>query len=66
MFFKYSLGLEELKAKTYHLYRSFIAEFVGIFFLNFFACGASTQANGDLTLIGLAYGLSVFTAAMVS
>lgn len=38
----------------------------GIFILNFFACAACTHANGDKTLISLAFGLSVFMVVMVS
>ena len=39
---------------------------LGIFILNFFGCAACTHANGDKTLIALAFGLSVFMAVMVS
>lgn len=63
---KYTLGTSELSSKTHNLWKSILAEFIGIFILNFFACAACTQSNGDLTLISLAFGLSVFMAAMVS
>lgn len=49
-----------------NLWRSIVAEFVGIFILNFFSCAACSQSKGDLTLISLAFGLSVFAAASVS
>lgn len=62
---KYSLGTEELRAKPgNNLYKALFAEFFGIFILNFFGCAACTHANGDLVLISLAFGLSVFMAAM--
>nr|BAK32935.1 aquaporin [Belgica antarctica] len=94
MTMKYTLGANELSAKTHNLWKSILAEFIGIFILNFFSCAACTQAafktgidtytritilaNGtdspeivaenifanDLTLIALAFGLSVFMAAM--
>ena len=63
---KYSLGANELKSPAANLWKSVLAEFIGIFILNFFSCAACTQSNGDLTLIALAFGLSVFMAAMVS
>jgi aquaporin rerated protein, invertebrate len=66
MTMKYTLGANELSSKSYNLWKSILAEFIGIFILNFFACAACTQSNGDLTLISLAFGLSVFMAAMVS
>ena len=62
---KYTLGANELKGST-NLWKSILAEFVGIFILNFFGCAACTHAGTDLTLISLAFGLSVFMAAMVS
>lgn len=63
---KYTLGTTELSAKSHNLWKSILAEFIGIFILNFFSCAACTQSKGDLTLISLAFGLSVFMAAMVS
>lgn len=63
---KYTLGANELSAKSHNLWKSILAEFIGIFILNFFSCAACTQSQGDLTLIALAFGLSVFMAAMVS
>lgn len=61
---KYSLGLDEFASTApNNLWRSIVAEFVGIFILNFFSCAACSQSNGDLTLISLAFGLSVFAAA---
>lgn len=62
---KYTLGVNELKGST-NLWKSILAEFVGIFILNFFGCAACIHAKGDETLISLAFGLSVFMAAMVS
>lgn len=64
MAFKYTLGVNETKSNN--LWRSILAEFIGIFILNFFSCAACTQSNGDFVLISLAFGLSVFMAAMVS
>nr|BAK32937.1 aquaporin [Belgica antarctica] len=73
MTMKYTLGANELSAKTHNLWKSILAEFIGIFILNFFSCAACTQAAfktgidtyaNDLTLIALAFGLSVFMAAM--
>lgn len=63
---KYTLGAKELSAKSHNLWKSILAEFIGIFVLNFFSCAACSQSNGDLVLISLAFGLSVFMAAMVS
>ncbi|CAO1361633.1 unnamed protein product [Diamesa hyperborea] len=60
---KYTLGVNELKGST-NLWKSILAEFVGIFILNFFGCAACIHAKGDETLISLAFGLSVFMAAM--
>lgn len=60
----FSLGTEELSNKSSGLWRALLAEFVGIFILNFFACAACTHANGDKTLISLAFGLSVFMVVM--
>lgn len=62
----YKIGGEELTAKSHNLWKSILAEFIGIFILNFFSCAACTQSNNDLVLISLAFGLSVFMAAMVS
>lgn len=64
MAFKYTLGVNETKSNN--LWRSILAEFIGIFILNFFSCAACTQSKGDFVLISLAFGLSVFMAAMVS
>lgn len=70
MTMKYTLGANELTSKSHNLWKSILAEFIGIFILNFFACAACTQSQSgstqDLTLISLAFGLSVFMAAMVS
>lgn len=63
---KYTLGTDELGAKSHNLWKSILAEFIGIFILNFFSCAACTQSKGDFVLISLAFGLSVFMAAMVS
>lgn len=64
---KYTLGMNEFASTApNNLWRSIVAEFVGIFILNFFSCAACSQSNGDLTLISLAFGLSVFAAASVS
>ncbi|CRL01020.1 CLUMA_CG014415, isoform A [Clunio marinus] len=60
---KYTIGINELKDKSHNLWKSVLAEFIGIFILCFFSCAACTQSNGDLTLISLAFGLSVFMAA---
>lgn len=46
-----------------NLYK-FTLSFIGIFFLNFFACGSCTF--GDLNMMSLAFGLAVFVAVMVS
>lgn len=62
---KHSLGIDELTSKTSNLWKSVLAEFIGIFILNFFSCAACSQANGDLVLIALAFGLSVFMAESV-
>lgn len=61
---KYTLGANELTAKTHNLWKSILAEFIGIFILNFFSCAACSQSKGDFVLISLAFGLSVFMAAM--
>jgi len=61
---KYTLGANELSSKTHNLWKSVLAEFIGIFILNFFSCAACTQSHGDYVLISLAFGLSVFMAAM--
>ena len=66
MVMKYSLGAEELKGRGNNLYKAIFAEFFGIFILNFFGCAACVQSGGDKVLISLAFGLSVFMAAMVS
>lgn len=66
MAMKYTLGANELKAKSGILYKAIFAEFFGIFILNFFGCAAVTQSSGDVVLYSLAFGLSVFMAAMVS
>jgi aquaporin related protein len=58
------LGFNEFSSKSNNLWRALTAEFVGIFILNFFGCAACTHANGDKTLISLAFGLSVFMAVM--
>lgn len=64
---KYSLGLNEFASRApNNLWRSIVAEFIGIFILNFFSCAACTQSKGDFVLISLAFGLSVFAAASVS
>jgi aquaporin rerated protein, invertebrate len=63
---KYTLGASELTSKASNLWKAILAEFIGIFILNFFSCGACVQSNGDLVQISLAFGLSVFMAAMVS
>lgn len=66
MAFTYSLGADEIRGKPgTNLYKAVFAEFFGIFILNFFGCAACTQSNGDFVLISLAFGLSVFMAAMV-
>lgn len=65
MAFTYSLGADEIRGKPgTNLYKAVFAEFFGIFILNFFGCAACTQSNGDFVLISLAFGLSVFMAAM--
>lgn len=64
MAFKYTLGVNETKSNN--LWRSILAEFIGIFILNFFSCAACSQSKNDYVLISLAFGLSVFMAAMVS
>jgi len=61
---KYTLGAKELRSSSSNLWKSILAEFIGIFILNFFSCAACTQSDGDKTLISLAFGLSVFMAAM--
>lgn len=61
---RYSFGANELKENN--LYKAIFAEFFGIFILNFFGCAACVQSGGDKVLISLAFGLSVFMAAMVS
>lgn len=65
MAIKYSLGTAELKEQSRNIWKSLLAEFIGIFFLNFFACSAVTEAGGDLVLIALAFGLSIFISIMV-
>lgn len=63
---KYTFGANELRSKSNNLWKAILAEFIGIFILNFFSCAACTQSGGDKVLISLAFGLSVFMAAMVS
>lgn len=63
---KYTLGANEITSKSSNLWKAILAEFIGIFILNFFGCAACTQSKGDFVLIALAFGLSVFMAAMVS
>lgn len=65
MAMKYSFGAEELRGQGNNLYKAVFAEFFGIFILNFFGCAACVQSGGDKVLISLAFGLSVFMAAMV-
>ncbi|KAJ6627581.1 Aquaporin [Pseudolycoriella hygida] len=60
--FKYKLGINELKAKKHGIWNALIAEFVGIFLLNFFGCASCT--HGDKTMISFAFGLAVFMAVM--
>ncbi|XP_039955618.1 aquaporin AQPAe.a isoform X1 [Bactrocera neohumeralis] len=62
--FEYSLGIDELKSKTHRLWQALIAEFLGNFLLNFFACGACTQPE-DGTFKAFAFGLAVFIAITV-
>ncbi|XP_067632740.1 aquaporin AQPAe.a isoform X2 [Eurosta solidaginis] len=62
--FDYSLGLHELKSKEHRLWQALVAEFLGNFLLNFFACGACTQPEGG-TFKALAFGLAVFIAITV-
>lgn len=60
--FKYKLGINELSSKKHRIWNALIAEFVGIFFLNFFGCASCT--HGDKTMISFAFGLAVFMAVM--
>ncbi|XP_031619869.1 aquaporin AQPAn.G isoform X1 [Contarinia nasturtii] len=60
--FKYTLGINELSSRKHKLTNALLAEFVGIFLLNFFACAACTF--GDHTMISFAFGLTVFVAVM--
>lgn len=61
----YKLGMDELSGnKSTNIWKAVLAEFVGIFILNFFGCAACTHAAGDKTLISLAFGLSVFMVVM--
>jgi len=62
--FEYTLGINELKSKEHRLWQSLIAEFLGNFILNFFACGACTQQE-DGTFKALAFGLGVFMAITI-
>jgi len=60
--FKYKLGINELSSSKYRLPNALLAEFVGIFCINFFACSSCTF--GDKTMISLAFGLIVFVVVM--
>ncbi|KAG4071593.1 hypothetical protein HA402_011747 [Bradysia odoriphaga] len=60
--FKYKLGINELSSKKQRIWNALIAEFVGIFFLNFFGCASCT--SNDKTMISFAFGLAVFMAVM--
>lgn len=61
----YKLGMDELSGHSSNsIWKALVAEFVGIFILNFFGCAACTHAAGDKTLISLAFGLSVFMVVM--
>lgn len=61
----YRLGMDELSGKSSNsIWKALVAEFIGIFILNFFGCAACTHAAGDKTLISLAFGLSVFMVVM--
>ncbi|KAL9692383.1 hypothetical protein quinque_000049 [Culex quinquefasciatus] len=62
----YKLGMDELSGKSTNIWKAVLAEFVGIFILNFFGCAACTHAAGDKTLISLAFGLSVFMVVMAA
>jgi aquaporin rerated protein, invertebrate len=63
----FSLGTCELSSNAKNnLWRSFLAELIGTFILNFFSCAACTQAKGDVVLISLAFGFSVFVSIAVS
>jgi len=62
--FKYTLGVNELSSRQHRLPNALLAEFVGIFFLNFFAC-ASCIVEGNSGLIkSFAFGLSIFISIM--
>ncbi|XP_062707372.1 aquaporin AQPAe.a [Aedes albopictus] len=61
----YKLGMDELSGRSSNsVWKALVAEFIGIFILNFFGCAACTHAAGDKTLISLAFGLSVFMVVM--
>lgn len=60
----YKIGMDELSGKSSNIWKAVLAEFVGIFILNFFGCAACTHAAGDKTLISLTFGLSVFMVVM--
>lgn len=60
--FKYKLGINEFSSKKQRIWNALIAEFVGIFFLNFFGCATCFQDSN--TMISFAFGLAVFMAVM--
>lgn len=62
-FFQYSFGKKDITEGRNILWRALCAEFVGIFLLNFFSCGACTQ--GDTHSIAIAFGFSVFVAISI-
>lgn len=56
------LGFNELTSSSSNIWRSVLAEFVGIFILNFFGCASCI--SGETTTIALAFGLAIFMAVM--
>lgn len=63
----FSLGTCELASDAKNnLWRSVLAEFVGIFVLNFFPNASCTHAKGDVVLSSLTFGFTVFVLISVS
>lgn len=62
---KETLGISELSpSSNNNIYRALLAEFFGIFILNFF--GVASCASNNEVVISLAFGLTVYMAVSVS
>lgn len=63
----FSLGTCELSSDAKNnLWRSAAAEFVGIFFLNFFPNASCTHAKDNVVVSSLTFGFTVFALISVS